>query len=339
MDAALITEDSISADEQKLYDRQIRLWGLDAQKRLRSSRILLVGLGGLGAEVAKNVILTGVKSITLMDDVTLTQENSVATFLAPKDKLGSNRAEVSLERAQGLNPNVVVIADPGPLDKKPDSFFINFDVVCLTDCSIEQILRVNHICRENKIKFFAADVFGFFGFVFEDLLKHEYAREVPANMGPASKKPKYDIEMKTVKKISEFVAFKDIWELDLTHEELAPMAKGIHPLYFLIHSLLSFRKLEKRKPHPSTKEGDGKKIQDLIGEFVNKSNLKLSKLPENFEQKVFGELSPVCAVVGGVLAQEAIKASSHKDTPHNNFFLFDGLQCLGIVEKIFPPEP
>ena len=77
-----------------------------------------------------------------------------------------------------MNPNVVVNADPNPLDKKPDSFFINFDVVCLIDCSIEQILRVNRICRENKIKFFAADVFGFFGFVFEDLLKHEYARFV-----------------------------------------------------------------------------------------------------------------------------------------------------------------
>ena len=68
--------------------------------RLRSSRILLVGLGGLGAEVAKNVILAGVKSITLMDDATLTQENSAATFLAPKDKLGSN---VSYRRRKTLS--------------------------------------------------------------------------------------------------------------------------------------------------------------------------------------------------------------------------------------------
>ena len=41
----------ITEDEAKLYDRQIRLWGLDAQKRLRASRICVIGMGGLGCEV------------------------------------------------------------------------------------------------------------------------------------------------------------------------------------------------------------------------------------------------------------------------------------------------
>lgn len=35
--------------------------------RLRGSRVLLVGLRGLGAEVAKNLILAGVKGLTLLD--------------------------------------------------------------------------------------------------------------------------------------------------------------------------------------------------------------------------------------------------------------------------------
>lgn len=35
--------------------------------RLRGSRVLLAGLGGLGAEVAKNLILAGVKELTLLD--------------------------------------------------------------------------------------------------------------------------------------------------------------------------------------------------------------------------------------------------------------------------------
>lgn len=35
--------------------------------RLRASRVLLVGLKGLGAEVAKNLILAGVKALTLLD--------------------------------------------------------------------------------------------------------------------------------------------------------------------------------------------------------------------------------------------------------------------------------
>lgn len=39
--------------------------------RLRASRVLIIGLGGLGSEVAKNIILAGVKSIHFMDDQTV----------------------------------------------------------------------------------------------------------------------------------------------------------------------------------------------------------------------------------------------------------------------------
>jgi len=44
---------TITEAEAQLYDRQIRLWGLDAQKRLRSAKILVAGMRGLGNEVAK----------------------------------------------------------------------------------------------------------------------------------------------------------------------------------------------------------------------------------------------------------------------------------------------
>lgn len=50
---------------------------------------------------------------------------------------------------------------------------------------------------------------------------------------------------------------------------------------------------------------------------------------------VFGELSPAAAVVGGVLAQEIIKAVSHKDMPIRNYFFFNGLtDRTGLVEAI-----
>ena len=36
----------ISKEEAELYDRQIRLWGLDAQRRLRAANVFLAGLKG-----------------------------------------------------------------------------------------------------------------------------------------------------------------------------------------------------------------------------------------------------------------------------------------------------
>ena len=41
----------LTEDEAALYDRQIRLWGLNAQRRIRAARVLVAGLGGVGAEV------------------------------------------------------------------------------------------------------------------------------------------------------------------------------------------------------------------------------------------------------------------------------------------------
>lgn len=57
----------ITEDEAALYDRQIRLWGVDAQRRLLSSRILIINMKGLGAEIAKNLVLGGINCLTLLD--------------------------------------------------------------------------------------------------------------------------------------------------------------------------------------------------------------------------------------------------------------------------------
>lgn len=45
---------------------------------------------GLGAEVAKNVTLAGVKSVTLLDDGVVTKEDIISQFLVPSNHLGKN---------------------------------------------------------------------------------------------------------------------------------------------------------------------------------------------------------------------------------------------------------
>ena len=96
----------ISEQEAELYDRQIRLWGLDAQKRLRSARVCVLGMSGLGCEVSKNLVLSGVKELKMVDSKLVSDEDATSQFLAPRDKLGENRAEASLQRLQQLNPMV-----------------------------------------------------------------------------------------------------------------------------------------------------------------------------------------------------------------------------------------
>lgn len=44
--------------------------GHDAMKRMALSDVLVSGVGGLGVEIAKNIVLGGVKSVTIHDEAT-----------------------------------------------------------------------------------------------------------------------------------------------------------------------------------------------------------------------------------------------------------------------------
>lgn len=165
----------LTEHEAELYDRQIRLWGLESQKRIRAARILICGLNGLGAEVAKNIILSGVKSVTLLDHLNVTEIDFCSQFFAPHTSVGINRAEASLVRAQALNPMVEIVIDKGNIDNKNDEFFYqNLDVVVVIGASTATLVRIDNLCRLNRVKFFAGDVWGMHGYSFSDLQEHEF---------------------------------------------------------------------------------------------------------------------------------------------------------------------
>ena len=54
--------------DESLYSRQLYVLGHEAMQRMAKSSVLIIGAGGLGVEIAKNVILSGVKSVTLYDN-------------------------------------------------------------------------------------------------------------------------------------------------------------------------------------------------------------------------------------------------------------------------------
>jgi len=51
-------------------------------------------------------------------------------------------------------------------------------------------------------------------------------------------------------------------------------------------------------------------------------------------RNVFGEVGPTSAITGGVLAQEMVKAVSHKDQPLVNIFVCNPLEGTGYVENL-----
>ena len=53
--------------DESLYSRQLYVLGHEAMRKMAHSNVLISGMRGLGAEIAKNVILGGVKSVALHD--------------------------------------------------------------------------------------------------------------------------------------------------------------------------------------------------------------------------------------------------------------------------------
>lgn len=349
-------EKKFTEEEAKLYDRQIRLWGLDAQKRLRSSRILISGVGGLGCEVAKNLVLAGIKSLKMIDTKNLTKEDGHANFLASRDDIGKNRAVASLQRVQNLNPMVEVTAEELDVESQPKEFFKQFDIVLVTQATNKDILvKVNAICRDLDIKFLAGDIFGMFGYAFMDLVEHEFVEEVPKTAAdssedvdlesePKAKKAKTsedgdakkpdDSTTKVVKNVMKFVSLEKSLNADWNSDVYKKRIRRMDPSFFLLHVLYEFQSREGRSPALAHEESDLKLLADLAESIKEKFGLPEAKISPDFFPALFGETSPVAAIVGGIQAQEIIKIISNKDAPHNNFFLFNPLETAGVVEAV-----
>jgi ubiquitin-activating enzyme E1 len=151
--------------DEGLYSRQLYVLGHAAMKRMAESNVLISGMGGVGVEIAKNVVLSGVKSVTIHDESIASWSDLSSQFFLREDDLGQNRATVTGPRLAELNTYVPVTAYTGKLS--PD-YVAQFQVVVLTNSPLAEQLALNMRCRANGIYFIVADTRGLFGQIFCD---------------------------------------------------------------------------------------------------------------------------------------------------------------------------
>lgn len=92
--------------------------------------------------------------------------------------------------------------------------------------------------------------------------------------------------------------------------------------------LLEFRKRYNRDPDYEQRNEDIEKLKTIAAEIIALYNFPNLNLDDVYEL-IYGELTPVCAILGGIIAQEVIKAVSHKEATINNIFLFDPVSYSG----------
>ncbi|KAL4865461.1 hypothetical protein BDV12DRAFT_148691 [Aspergillus spectabilis] len=346
-------DQSMSADEIALYDRQIRLWGLKAQEQLRSANILLITFKALANEVAKNLVLAGIGTLTIIDDAIVTEEDLGAQFFLTQDCVGQNRAQAAAPAVRSMNPRVQVFADTSNVATKTPEFFSQFDVTIATELDIAMYNTINAACRISGRSFYAAGLHGFYGFVFSDLIEHDFVIErsrsnVPS---PTQETPTRRILNITTKregdKIIEMVTKREVYTplilantspLPAEFTRLPRRKRQVTPLLSCLRALWEFQKIQ--GAFPSFSHQDLEFFTKLASEAHQELKLDISTLDSaflrTFLQNLGSELSPVAAFLGGSLAQDVINVLSAREQPLQNLLLFDGERSVAPTYPLHP---
>lgn len=82
----------------------------DLHPTIASARVLMVGAGGIGCELLKNLVLSGFKEIHVVDLDTIDLSNLNRQFLFRREHIGKSKAHVAKETALQFNPEANVIS-------------------------------------------------------------------------------------------------------------------------------------------------------------------------------------------------------------------------------------
>ncbi|MFQ6573143.1 molybdopterin-synthase adenylyltransferase MoeB [Pseudomonas sp. UM16] len=143
----------LSDQELLRYSRQILLAqvDIDGQLRLKNSRVLIVGLGGLGSPVALYLAAAGVGELHLADFDTVDLTNLQRQVLHDTPSVGQSKVDSALTRLQAINPEVRLVAHRSALDE--DSLASAVQAVDLVlDCTDNFATReaVNAACVASR---------------------------------------------------------------------------------------------------------------------------------------------------------------------------------------------
>lgn len=146
------------------YARQELITWWD-QDRLSDSSVLVVGAGALGNELAKNLALVGIGSITVIDLDTVERSNlSRGVFFSEGDE-GRYKADVVAEGVQHLNPELDITGIVGDITAQGLGWVRRFDLVLGGLDNREARVWVNQACRKLAIPWIDGAIEGLRGVV------------------------------------------------------------------------------------------------------------------------------------------------------------------------------
>jgi ubiquitin-activating enzyme E1 len=140
-------DENEASHKMDLQSRTAAALGVETMKNLASLTVLIIGLRGVGVETAKNLILTGPKQVTLMDDNACLIADVGSNFFLTEAHVaqGVSRSAACVKALAELNPYCTVDAHTGAMS---DDFIQSFGAVVVTVMLPKNdLIRINELCR------------------------------------------------------------------------------------------------------------------------------------------------------------------------------------------------
>ena len=193
---------------------------------------------------------------------------------------------------------------------------------------------------------------GMYGYIFADLTTHDFiiSREksnVPTKLGPETS-TRSVVAASTSKssdgKVTELVTKRETYTpILLARSSPLPSSFlsnrrrkfGVTPLLSCLRALWEYQSLIPNSTFPSHSQADIALFTTLATEKHQELQLPPETLRAEVLRSFLGnlacEISPVCAFLGGQLAQDAINVLGGKEQPIQNLVVFDGEDSKGSI--------
>ncbi|EQB60567.1 ubiquitin-activating enzyme e1 [Vairimorpha apis BRL 01] len=347
--------------DESLYSRQLYVIGKEAMEKMMNSKILIIGLDGLGQEVVKNICLAGVSQVSIYDISPVTLYDLNSGFYFSHSDIGKKRDESLLEKFKNLNNYVNV----NILENIED--FKNYNLVISCNKHVHEQMKFNRQARRDNCKFIGCQSRGVFSQIFNDFGTDFICIDTNGE----------NVKMVILIKISNQEAYEgmlfkvkglcknsvQLTKIDgasiIQYTELPFTFKEVYGGdYEQIKKpkIFNFKSMEDTIEDPQILsynfDSDAQNVilhkcflllSEYVKEFLELPNdetfvpyfLKKYNNLYNHENfiKSFGRLCntsfvPLNSVVGGFVAQEAIKAVSYKFSPLLQYMYFDVYELL-----------
>lgn len=107
------------------------LLGPETVQKLAKTKVLVVGAGGIGCELLKDLVMNGFLDLEVIDLDTIDLSNLNRQFLFQKQHIKKSKAEVAREAVLQMNPNAKITAYHASIfeEKFDIGWFSTFDIV------------------------------------------------------------------------------------------------------------------------------------------------------------------------------------------------------------------